>query len=232
VCGYYRFPLTVRPIIFVRFQRTLVKSLSDQQRLARQLHDELGGLLIGAVMDLALLAPRIAAMGGDSPQKMGRVRQALQSAIELSRRITEQLHPTLLDNVGLSLALRWQLRTICAKSKIKCTEDLPHAEPRLTSDASIALFRSAQEALLIGVERQGVTAIVLAATVDDQMLSIQIVGDGAQLPNEPRALVSVTLESVRHRVRTLGGAVNVEHPPDGGIVLAVKAPIANVIKPR
>jgi signal transduction histidine kinase len=57
-------------------------------------------------------------------------------------------------------------------------------------------------------------------------------GDGAQLPNEPRALVSVTLESVRHRVRTLGGAVNVEHPPDGGIVLAVKAPIANVIKPR
>jgi hypothetical protein len=62
----------------------------DKAVLARQLHDELGGLLIGAVMDLALLAPRIAAMGGDSPQKMGRVRQALQSAIVLAATVDDQ----------------------------------------------------------------------------------------------------------------------------------------------
>jgi signal transduction histidine kinase len=126
--------------------------------------------------------------------------------------------------------LRWQLRTVCAKTNLKCTENLPDAELRLTFDASIALFRSAQEALLIGVERHGVTEIVLAATVDDEVISIHVMGDGAKLPNEPRQLVSIMLESVRHRIRALGGAVNVEHPPNGGIVLAVKAPIANVIK--
>jgi signal transduction histidine kinase len=202
----------------------------DKAVLARELHDELGGLLLGAIMDVALLAPRIAALGGDSPEKMGQIRQALQSAIEITRRITEQLRPTLLDNVGLFSALRWQLRTVCAKTNLKCTENLPDAELRLTSDASIALFRSAQEALLIGVERHGVTEIVLAATADDEVLSIHVMGDGAKLPNEPRQLVSIMLETVRHRIRALGGAVNVENPPNGGIVLAVKAPIANVIK--
>jgi signal transduction histidine kinase len=67
----------------------------DKAVLARELHDELGGLLLGAIMDVALLAPRIAALGGDSPKKMGQIRQALQSAIEITRRITEQLRSTL-----------------------------------------------------------------------------------------------------------------------------------------
>jgi signal transduction histidine kinase len=129
----------------------------DKASLARELHDELGGLLIGAVMDIALLAPHLSALPDDIQQRVGRrVRQALGSAIELSRRITEELHPTLLDNVGLFAALRWQLRNACAKTKIRCIDDLPSIEPRLTTRASIALFRSAQEALVIGLERDAV----------------------------------------------------------------------------
>jgi signal transduction histidine kinase len=49
----------------------------DRASLARELHDELGGLLIGAVMNLSVLAPRIAALPDDIPQRIGRVRQAL-----------------------------------------------------------------------------------------------------------------------------------------------------------
>ena len=114
---------------------------------------------------------------------------------------------------------------------MKCTEDLPATEPRLTSAASIALFRSAQEALLVGLERDGVTAIALVGTMDDKALSIQVIGDGANLVDEPSALGNVTLESIRHRIRVLGGVVKVVHPLDGGIVVAVSTPIANVVTP-
>jgi signal transduction histidine kinase len=141
----------------------------DKASLARELHDELGGLLIGAVMDIALLAPRLSALPDDVQQRVGRVREALGSAIELSRRITEELHPTLLDNVGLFAALRWQPRNACAKTKIRCIDDLPSVEPRLTTRASIALFRSAQEALVIGLERDAVTAIELVGTIDNNV---------------------------------------------------------------
>jgi signal transduction histidine kinase len=200
----------------------------EKASLARELHDELGGLLIGAVMDIALLAPCLATLPDDIQQRVGRVRQALGSAIELSRRITEELHPTLLDNVGLFAALRWQLRNACARTKVKCTDDLPSVEPRLTTRASIALFRSAQEALAIALERDAVTSIELVGTIDEHALSIQMSGDGADLVNEPQNLSNLTLESIRHRIRVLGGVVNVAHPADGGIIVRVSTPIVKI----
>jgi signal transduction histidine kinase len=200
----------------------------DKASLARKLHDELGGLLIGAVMDIALLAPRLAALPDDMQNRVARVREALGSAIELSRHITEELHPTLLDNVGLFAALRWQLRNACARNKIRCIDDLPSMEPRLTTLASIALFRSAQEALVIGLERDAVTAIELVGTIDDNALSIQVRGDGASFVDEPQNLSSLTLESMRHRIRALGGVVNVAHPVEGGIIVKVSTPIAKI----
>jgi signal transduction histidine kinase len=199
----------------------------DKAALARELHDELGGLLIGAVMDIALLAPRLSALP-EIQQRVERVRQALGSAIELSRRITEELHPTLLDNVGLFAALRWQLRNACAKTKIRCVDNLPSKEPRLTTRASIALFRSTQEALVIGLERDAVTAIELVGTIDAKALSIQVRGDGAKFVDEPQNLGSLSLESLRHRIRALGGVVNVAHPANGGIIVEVSTPIAQI----
>jgi signal transduction histidine kinase len=200
----------------------------EKAALARELHDELGGLLIGAVMDISLLTPFLAALPDDVQQRGRRVRQALGSAIELTRRITEELHPTLLDNVGLFAAVRWQLKNICARSEIKCTDDLPSTEPQLTTRASIALFRSAQEAILIGLERDAVTTIELVAKIDDNALSIQVKGDGANLVKTSRNPGTLTLESIRHRIRALGGVVNVAHPRDGGIIIEVSTPIANV----
>ena len=201
----------------------------EKAALARELHDELGGFLISAVMDLSILSPRVADLGEDAKEKMRRLREALQSAIGITRRITEELRPTMLDNVGLFAALRWQLKQVCARSKINCTDDLPASELRLTPAASIALFRSAQEALLVGLEREGVTAIALAGKVHNSALFIQIKGDGANLIDEHRTLGHVTLESIRHRIRALGGELNIEHPPNGGIVVAVCTPIANVL---
>jgi PAS domain S-box-containing protein len=203
----------------------------DKASLARELHDELGGLLIGAVMDIALLTPLLSALPDDVQQRVLRVRQALGSGIELTRRITEELHPTLLDNVGLFAAVRWQLRNVCAKSEISCTDDLPSIEPHLTTRASIALFRSAQEAILIGLERDAVTAIELVAKIDDNALSIQVRGDGANLVETPQNPGTFTLESIRHRMRALGGVVNVVHPCDGGIIVEVSTPITNVAVP-
>jgi signal transduction histidine kinase len=200
----------------------------DKALLARELHDGLGGLLIGAVMDLDLMAPRIAAADQTLQQKMTRIRQALGAAIELTRRITEELHPTLLDNVGLFSALRWQLRNACIKPPVKCIDDLPIAEPALSAHAAIALFRIAQEALVVGIERSGVTEIRLGGSMNDGELSLRVVGDGAPLPTDRSDLANLTLESMRHRVRALGGMVMVENPPQGGIVLTASIPIKDL----
>ena len=201
----------------------------DKAAVARELHDDLGGCLISAVMDLSLLAPRITALGPDAQEKMARVRRALGEAIEISRRITEELRPTLLDNVGLFTALRWQLKNACAKTQIKCTDNLPPNEPRLSSRAAIALFRSVQEALAVGLERPDVTELDLDGSLDDKELTIRLASNGSDLPAGPTAITNLMLESLRHRIRILGGAVQVEPQPSGGILLAMTAPLANVV---
>jgi signal transduction histidine kinase len=201
----------------------------EKSGLARELHDDLGGYLIGAVMDLTTLAPDIpTAMGAEAHNKMTRARQALASAIALTRRLTEQLRPTLLDNVGLFTALRWQLKNACERTHIKCSDDLPTDEPRLTSRASIALFRSAQEALIVGIDRCSVTELELVGSMDDKQLYLRFAADGGLLSDRPNDVANLMLQSLRHRIRTLGGAVQVENPSSGGIVVAISAPTANV----
>jgi signal transduction histidine kinase len=160
---------------------------------------------------------------------MRRVRQALGSAIDLTRRITENLSPTLLDNVGLFAALRWQLQNACAKTTITCTEDLPASEPPLSSGAAIALFRSSQEALIVGLGRQHVTALHLVGIIDDRALALRLTGNGETLSNKATDIANLMLESIRVRVRTLGGAVSVESPSSGGLSVAISVPTANVV---
>lgn len=202
----------------------------DKAALARELHDDLGGMLIGAVMDLAILAPQFLTFSEDVQKRILRVRQTLGSAINLTRRFTEELRPTLLDNVGLFAALRWQLKNSCAKTKVHCTHELPEAELTLKPYASIALFRSAQEALVVGLARDGVTKLAIAGTLEDGTLSIRIAGNGNRLSERTNDLINLTLESIRHRIRALGGAVVVEHPASGGVVLGLITPVKNVVR--
>jgi signal transduction histidine kinase len=200
----------------------------DKAEFAGELHDNLGGCLIGAVMDLSMLAPLIAVLSKEAQERLSRVRQALGSAIELTRRITEQLRPTLLDNVGLFAALRWQLRNACAKANVICADNLPATEPQLTARASITLFRSTQEALIVGIERPDVTRLELMGSMDDSAVLIRMTGDGRGLSSKTNEIANLVLESIRHRIRSLGGSVVLDNPANGGIVLTMSAP-ANVI---
>ncbi len=197
----------------------------DKSALSRALHDDLGGLLIGAVMDLSILSPQLVILGDDAQRKMIRVRQALDSAIELTRRLTDQLRPTLLDNVGLFAASRWLLKNACAHRDVHCTDCFPSEEPRLTSAHSIALFRSVQEALILGLERDGVTTVTVVGTADDSALSFQIIADGTPLLEEPYGPRALMLESIRQRIHAWDGAVTLNRMPEGGIELSITCPI-------
>jgi signal transduction histidine kinase len=206
------------------------QQLSEREKsgLARELHDDLGGYLIGAVMDLTSLSSLIASLGPEANHKMMRARQAMTDAIALTRRLTEQLRPTLLDNVGLFTALRWQLKNAGDRAHVKCIDHLPEIEPQLSSRALIALFRSAQEALVVGLNRCSVTELEFDGSIDDKELSLRLVADGGMLPDRPNDIANLMLESIRQRIRALGGAVRVENPSSGGILLVMTTPMAKV----
>src|SRR6267154_5417340 len=117
----------------------------DKASLAKELHDNLGGLIVAATMDVAWGEEHFSSLASEARGRLARVREALRSALDINRRIIEELRPTLLENVGLFAALSWEIK----QAGLHCSGRYPPSEMHFTPEASIALFRIAQEALAI-----------------------------------------------------------------------------------
>jgi signal transduction histidine kinase len=211
---------------------THLQNVAEREKasLARELHDELGGLLVGARMDISWAEQHLAKNDPDLKLRLHRVQQNLSAGVDLKRRIIEELRPTLLDNVGLFAALRWQLKESCGNAGLKCIESYPDEEPHFKSEASIALFRIAQEAFSNILKHSGAKTADISLDMDDETLLMRIADDGVGIPvGQLTAIASHGLASMRHRVRALGGRLDVRSPASGGTLLIVQIPIANSI---
>ena len=210
---------------------THLQNVAEREKasLARELHDELGGLLVGARMDISW-AEQHFANDPDLKARLHRVQQNLAAGVDLKRRIIEELRPTLLDNVGLFAALRWQMKETCSNSGIKCIESYPDEEPRFKSEAAIALFRIAQEAFNNILKHAGAKTVDISLDMDDETLLMRIADDGIGIAaGQLTAIASHGLASMRHRVRALGGRLDVRSPASGGTMLLVQIPVANAV---
>ena len=97
---------------------THLQGVSEQEKsaLSRELHDELGGLLVAARMDLSWLQQRLPTSDPAIEQRFKRIHESLSAGVDLKRRVVEELRPTLLDNMGLFTALRWQFKESCRRT--------------------------------------------------------------------------------------------------------------------
>lgn len=202
----------------------------EKSALARELHDELGGLLVAIKMDLAQLQRHLELGKPELRERWQRIQAALSSGVDLKRRVVEQLRPTLLDNMGLVAALRWQCGETCSQANLTLNEHFPEEEPPITNDAAIAIFRVAQEALTNVVKHAKATAVRVRLLYDAEHLELQIEDDGVGLPPERMAVAgSHGLTSMRHRLRSFGGELKIETAQGGrGTRLHVWLPMPRI----
>jgi len=202
----------------------------EKASLARELHDELGGLLVGARMDISWAEQHLGSQDVEMRQRLSRVQQNLSAGIDLKRRIIEELRPTLLDNVGFIAALRWQLKETCMRAGLRCNEYFPDEEPKLSSDAGIALFRIAQEAFANIIKLAAAKTVDVTLDIDDESVVFRITDDGRGMSDPTSEGDAHILASMRHRVRALGGTFDVSGSAKGG-VLDVRIPIDRALRP-
>jgi len=195
--------------------------------LARVLHDELGALMVSALMDVVSIQQLQADIGNPARQRLERVGESIKAAIDLKRRVIESLRPSILDNLGLFAALRWHLKRLSENSNIDCTAHYPDFEPELEPDVSLALFRIAEEALAMTLKRGSVTSSELHVRVADGTLSLSVSDDGTPMIESDGHEVgaSTALASMRHRLRVLGGKVDMQRNEAGGSVLTASMPL-------
>lgn len=175
--------------------------------LAHHLHDELGGLMGAAAMDLDSVRRVKPAPSQNTLERLDRVKKTLQQAIDLKRRVIEELRPSTLDDFGLFAALRWQMKKTWGDSAVISTETYPDVEPVFESGAPIVLFRIAQEALSIALMRAAVNSTDLTVRADPANFWMRFSDDGTPDTGKQSDDPAMLLASMRHRIRVLGGKV-------------------------
>jgi signal transduction histidine kinase len=192
--------------------------------LAHQLHDDLGGLMGAAVMDLDSVRRVKPALGQNAIERVDRVKRTLQQAIDLKRRVIEDLRPSILDDFGLFAALRWQLKKTWGNSAVVSSETYPDVEPQFEAGTAIALFRIAQEALAIVLLRVAVKSTDLSVRADSANFWMKFSDDGtsnAEMQSDDPAMI---LASMRHRIRVLGGRIEISTKEANATELTVWMP--------
>jgi signal transduction histidine kinase len=202
-----------------------IEALEEGHRsvLARALHDEVGGWLVSAIMDLAWVEQHTAASSNENRRRLKRAGESLANALGRGRQVIEDLRPSLLDDVGLFAALRWHMRTVCKSAGIACEIDFPDPEPAFVKHAPIVLFRIVAEALESLMVDQSVTSANLKITTEDRVLTVSVTSDGVSAPKRDADMgAPYTFLRLQLRAATLRGEVRVIGPSDQGTCIAAR----------
>jgi len=195
----------------------------EKSQLARTLHDELGGLLTAAKMDLSWLQSRV-----DTPAHQERLAQlgsVLDEAMSLKRRVVEDLRPSLLDHFGLATALRTYVDSTCTKAGVTVAIRLPDDGEPISKDIAITLFRIVQEGLSNIIRHAGAKHITLELTDSGGEYAVTLRDDGRGFdPNSARDGWPHGIMGMQQRVRALGGQFSLESAPGRGTRLRVTVP--------
>jgi signal transduction histidine kinase len=180
---------------------------TERSALARELHDELGGLITAAKMDLSWLSAKLGdGLDPESNDKLNSVMQMLNQAMMLKRRVVESLRPSLLDHFGLAVALRSHFDEHCRLAGIECVSTLPEEALSLDPVAQLTLFRVAQEALAGIIARGGAKNVEVVIEPQDDGYVLQVGDDGAPMDTD----LARSMPSMRHRMFAAGGSVEAE----------------------
>jgi PAS domain S-box-containing protein len=199
-------------------RRLLVTQDDERRRIARDLHDSAGQIVTALGMQLASITQHAV-----KPE----VRQTAQETHEMIRQLSKEirtvsylLHPPLLDETGLSEAVRWYMKGLAERSGLKIDLDIPNGFGRLPDDVEVAIFRIVQECLTnIHRHSGGQTATIrLSHNISTVWLEIQ--DDGTGMPKETLAAIrtqrsGVGITGMRERVRHLGGNLDIQSNSNG-----------------
>jgi signal transduction histidine kinase len=160
----------------------------------------------------------------EAAEKLNRALMILDEGVEMKRRIIEELRPTLLDNLGISSALDWQVRQACERAGLACELNL--ADLELPPEVSIALYRIVQEALTNVVKYASARNVDVELLGDAEGASLIVHDDGAGLPSGVESSrLSHGIVGMRQRVRALDGTFKISSRPGSGTTIEVFIPL-------
>lgn len=202
----------------------------ERTGIARELHDQLGQALTVQKMDLAWISRRASSPDGLAREalleKVASLMQQTDEIIQEVRRISAELRPAILDQVGLAAALVWKAQEFETRTHIACA-----VESRLPSGGELdratvtVVFRVFQEALTNVVRHAGAARVDVSLEEREGHVVLEVRDDGRGItPEEIDDPRSLGLLGIRERARRLGGTVAFARGEPGGTVVTLRLP--------
>jgi PAS domain S-box-containing protein len=206
--------------------RVLEAREEEKTRLARELHDELGQLLTALKMDLAWMRERLPGEG-EVPAKAVEMAALLDQTVNATRRISADLRPLMLDDLGLADAASWLVEDFARRSGIEVEIRVPDAAALegVSKSVATAVYRAVQESLTNIARHSGAKSAWIVLEERNGNLHVEIEDSGRGISPEDLAKArSLGLKGMRERISYLGGSFEIERAPRGGTRLRLRVP--------
>ena len=199
---------------------------NERMRIAREIHDDLGGNLTAIKMALALLKKRLPAGDTTLIEKADYVDALVDRSIEAVHRITVDLRPSVLD-FGIVAAIDWQAKEFEKQFGISCKFSSNKKDVALHPDQATALFRIFQEALTnIGKHAQA-DRVVVRLACGNRSMRLDVTDNGRGIGSEDRRKPkSFGIRGMTERALALGGQLSIGNATGGGTEVSVRIPLA------
>ena len=202
----------------------------ERRRIARELHDSVGQLLVGLSMNISAVRSEIERLT-KAAAALSDSEALVQEMSKEVRTISHLLHPPLLDEAGLVSAVRWYVDGFSQRSHIKVDLDIPDNFGRLSRELETAIFRVVQECLTnIHRHSESPVARIRFRNSDDEV-SVEVKDKGKGIPPEKQSAMASTgtpgvgVRGMRERLRQLGGDLEINSDHNGTVVTA-RLPVA------
>ncbi len=197
----------------------------ERTRIARQVHDELGQALTGLKLDLSWLAGNLPKGSRTLQQKARALSACIDTTIQTVRRISTELRPGVLDNLGLVAAIEWQAQDFELRTGIRCSTTMMAAETIWDQDISTAFFRIFQETLTNIIHHAGASRVDVTLTLETDRLVLKVRDNGRGISEAAIASAkSIGLAGMRERAALLAGEVLFAGIPGQGTTVTVRIP--------
>jgi PAS domain S-box-containing protein len=195
----------------------------ERALLARELHDDVSQRL--AVLAIDVGRAELAAADAAQAETMQTVREGLVRLSEDIHSLAYQLHPSILEELGLAEALRTECERRGRRGGLDLSVDVGPLPAVVSKDAALCLFRVAQEALNNVTRHAGATAATVRLREMDDGLLLAVADDGVGFdPADPGAGGHLGLASMRERVRLVDGTLDIESAQGHGTTVVAWVP--------
>jgi two-component system, NarL family, sensor histidine kinase UhpB len=206
-------------------RRVLAAQEAERIGIARDLHDEVGQLLTGALLQLNSIAESAPA----HREELHEAREAVRRALEEVRRISSELRPEMLEHLGLVSALTELSTTFARVTGLELERRFDQSLPELTRDTELAVYRIAQESLTNVARHAHAKRVTLALERGPDSVVLRVVDDGRGFDGVPEEHGG--LRSMRERALLVEGALAFKNGRQSGVEVRLEVPANTAAQP-